>query len=293
MIETQVIETNFHLKYDTENYASIDDVIKSLKSVEALLLRSGRFVEKAYPGVRVTNTKVFIQELQSGSLFNNFVVQFMVGGEANAKELEACLKKIAQESQPVRTVVAVGVGAAMMYGASQVLPKGDPVKAIEAHNSVIIQAGQDVNLSSEAIAEVLDSFKDKKQLAKEAIDAIYPAKAESAPIEMGGLELLTIPSSVVKSVPENYEPPLPEEKDEKYKDITLLISASDRDNADKGWAGVAAGVFDNRIKIQLDGIDPKRLHGRTKVKADVTITSRYQKGKKQYVPMLIVVTAVK
>ncbi|MFY9179643.1 MAG: hypothetical protein WAO12_07685 [Venatoribacter sp.] len=86
---------------------------------------------------------------------------------------------------------------------------------------------------------------------------------------------------------------MPEEKSERYKNIKILISASDRDNTDKGWAGVAYGVAEQRVKIILaEGIDPKKLHGRTQVQADITIVSRYQKGKKQYIPTLIELEAI-
>jgi len=293
MMTTYQIETTFAVKYTTENPVPISEIVRSLKSMEQVLLRSGHFIEKAYPGIVVLETKVFVKEVQAGSLFNNFAIQYILGGEENAKKAEELIKKIQQDSQPVKTIVAIGVGATMMYGLLQVLPKGEPVKAIEAHNSVIIQAGGDVNLTPESVTEVLEAMKDKRKLSKDVVGALHPAKHDASPIELGGLSALTIPTDVIHAAPEEYKPPVPEEKDERYKNVPLLISASDRDNPDKGWAGVAIGVHDSRLKIFLSSnVDPKNLHGKTRVNADITITSKYQSGRKQHLPVLITVERI-
>lgn len=292
-MHTYAIETTFDIKYTTEKPVPISEVIKSLKSLEKLLLRTGPFVEKAFPGVHVVDMNVYISEIHSGSLSNKFIVKYVLGGEENAAKLEELIHKIMEDSKPVKTVVAMGVGAAMLYGIQQIIPKGEPSKAIEAHNSVIIQAGNDVNLDKQSIQEILESIKDKKSLAKEAVDAFHPAKGDDSAIEFGGLEAVSMPKAVVQSVPDEYEPPAPDEKEEKYKNVVLMISASDRDNTDKGWAGVAPGVVDNRVKMELsDKVNPKELHGRVKVNADITVHSKYVKTKKQYQPVMIEINAI-
>lgn len=292
MDNTFTVQTEYKIHYTTEAPVSIEDIIDSLRSLEKILKRTGPFVEKAFDGVKVYDTQVYISEIVSGSLKDHFIVKYLCGGEENAQKLEELFEKMTKDSGGLKTVVSVGVGAVMMYGLMQVLPSGEPRKHTEAYNSVVLEAGGDINLNGESIKEILEAQRDKKSIARDAVDAMRPAKGDNSAIKIEGFNSLTIPSNVVAEAPDEYTPPIPEEKEEKYKNVKVLISASDRDNTDKGWAGVVIGVAETRTKMILAGnLDPKELHGRTQITANVIVTSRYKKAKKEYQPQLIEITA--
>ncbi|MHA7915515.1 hypothetical protein [Alloalcanivorax xenomutans] len=292
MENTFTVQTEYKIHYTTEAPVSIDHVIDSLRSLERIIKRTGPFVEKAFEGVKVYDTQVYISEIKSGSLKDHFIVKYLCGGEENAEKAEELFNKMMEDSGGLKTVVSVGVGAVMMYGLMQLIPSGEPRKHTEAYNSVVIEAGADVNLSGESIREILEAQRDKKAIAKDAVDAVRPAKGDNSSIRIEGFNKLTIPSNVVLEAPDEYEPPIPVEKEEKYQDVKVLISASDRDNNEKGWAGIVVGVAETRTKIVLaDNLDPRDLHGRTQIQANVVVTSRYRKSKKGYSPQLIEITA--
>lgn len=289
---TFTIETHYKIHYTTESPVSIEHVIDSLRSLERIIKRTGPFVEKAFEGIEVIDTQVYVSEIQSGSLINDFVVKYVCGGKDNAEKAKELFRTMMNDSGALKTVVTLGVGALMAYGVMQVLPSGQMSKHTEAYNSVVLEAGGDINLSGQKIKEILEGVRDKRSLAKDAVDAMRPAKGDNSSILVEGNSKLTIPSEMVTEAPDEYEPPQPVEKEEKFNDVKVLISASDRDNNDKGWAGIVVGVAETRTKIILsDNLDPRELHGQTKLQANVVVTSRYNKTRKEYQPKLIEITA--
>lgn len=276
------VETSFSIKYTTKEPVPIKDVIRSLKSIEKMLMRTGPFIEKTHPGFKVIETKVFIDEIHAGSLSNSFIVRLILGGKENAEKADALIDDIIKDGAPMKTIIAVGATAVLIYGIMQATPKSES-KAIESYNSVIFQAAGDINLSKADMQEVLGAIRDKQQLVKESIDVVYPSKNENAAIEISGIKQLTIPTEVIRSTPSEYEPPVPDEKTDRYKNRPVMIYASDRDNLDKGWAGIVPDIQDTRIKLVLaEDLDPKKLHGKISVYADVAVISKYQPSNKSY-----------
>lgn len=292
MDNTFTLETTYGIAYRTEKPVPIPEIVDSLKGLERIIKRTAPFMEAAYPGLKIYDVQVYIDELYSGSLVKNFVVRYLCGGEQNAKEIQELFDKLSKESPMVKQVVAVGVGALIMYGAMNATGCAPSAK-IEAHHSVIIEAGGDVNIGADTIREILDGVSDRKRLARDAVDVVHPAKNENALIEFSGFEALNISGDVVQEVPNEYEPPIPEERSQRYRDVKILISASDRDNTEKGWAGVVPQVVDKRVKFSLDiTVDPSNLHGKTQVKADVTVHEKFINSKRKYEPYLVEVNAI-
>ncbi|MGB9669942.1 MAG: hypothetical protein ACPLXR_02120 [Halothiobacillaceae bacterium] len=284
MSEVYSVTVPYAIKYTTEFPVPIDEIIESLRGLEKLLKRTPAFLEKAYDGIHVLETNVYVDKIESGSLYQSFVVEILFNGPENYEEAKKLATKVIKESGTVRTVVAVGVGAVLMYGATQMLPSGQPTNHVDAYNSVIINAGNDINLSGEDIQSVLDRISDKKSLARETAAVVRPAKAdESATIEIEGLPELSVPSGVIGEIPGEYEPPVPQEREVAYQKVTLLIAASDKDKSATGWAGSAPGISDARKPFVLgDLVDPADVHGRTRIKADIVVHERYSKTQKLY-----------
>ena len=284
MSEVFSVKVPYAIKYTTEHPVPIDEIIESLKGLEKLLKRTPAFLEMAYEGIHVLETNVYVDRIESGSLYQSFVVEFIFNGPENYEEFKALTTRIAKESDPVKILVAVGVGAALTYGAMQMVPSGQPTNHIEAYNSVILNAGNDINLTAEDLQAVLDKVSDKKALAKETAAVVRPAKGDSgATIEIEGLPGLTIPPEAISEIPGEYEPQLPQERTVHYDRVSVLVAASDRDKHTSGWAGSAPGISDSRKPFILsDDVDPSDVHGRTRILADIAVTERYAKTKKAY-----------
>lgn len=287
MSDTYVVETHYNYKYTTHEPVPIPDVIESLKSMEKLLRRTPVFIEKRFQAVKITETEVFVERLETGSLDLDFLVKFVFKTDERAERAKELAKELMEEKGVVRDLVAVGVGAMLVIGANQVLSPGTsatPANSVTAYQSVVIQAGQNVGLDQEAMKEAIKKIPDQKALGKDAFNVLKPATQDrDARIEVPSMPSLDIKRDIIDKVPDHYEAPMPSERTASYENVVAVVYASDRDNHDKGWAGSIVGVVDTRTKFILDeSIDPALWHGTTRFNANIKVTERYVPSKKKY-----------
>lgn len=289
-----VLETSYSLKYTTKNPVPIPEIIESLQNIEKILERTPPFVEKAFAELKVVSMSVYVQSLQSGSLKEDFLVRYVFKGRENYDKAKEVYDKLLEDNTVIRTVVALGVGAMLGYGVSLALNPGQSATKIEAYNNTIVNIGGEVGLEAEDISAILKATRDKKALARQAVSVVRPAKADpDATIEMDGIPELTVGKEFISSTPDEYEAPMPSEKTETYRDVDIVIYASDRDKATSNWAGALPGIVDNRVRFNLgDAIDPRALHGRIQVKGDVVVVFRYVTSKKEYQAKLVEIESV-
>lgn len=287
MSEFYVVETNFNYKYTTHEPIPIPDVIDSLRSMERLLRRTPVFIEKRFKDISITETDVYVERLETGSLDLDFLIKFVFKTDERAERAKEIAQELMKEKGVVRDLVAVGIGAMLGVGAHHILFPGKeapPAASITAYQSVIIQAGANVGLDQEAMKEAIKKIPDQKSLGKDAFNVLKPATQDGkANIEMSGLPEISIERDIIDKLPEQYEAPIPSEKSSVYIEATVLVYASDRDNHDKGWAGSVPNIVDNRVKFVLDdSIDPAEWHGTTRIKANIRVTERYVPSRKKY-----------
>lgn len=287
MSETYVVETTFNYKYTTHEPIPIPDVIDSLKSMEKLLRRTPVFIERRFKDVSITETDVFVERLETGSLDLDFLIKFVFKTDERAERAKEIAQELMQEKGVVRDLVAVGVGAMLMVGANQIFSPGKdaaPANSVTAYQSVVIQAGANVGLDQEAMKEAIKKIPDQKSLGKDAFNVLKPATQDrEANIEVPGMPAISIDRDIIDKLPEHYEAPMPSEKSATYPDATVLVYASDRDNHDKGWAGSVPNVVDNRVRFVLDdSINPAEWHGTTRLQANIRVTERYVPSRKKY-----------
>lgn len=294
MAETQyVLETTYKIKYTNENPVPIAEIIDSLLALEKIIRRTPKFVERYYKGIKITSTEVFVSSVEAGSLKEEFVIRFVFKTKENYDQAKELAAKILGDNQVVKTIVALGVGAIIGAGMIYALPDGTQAPTIEAYNNTIINIGADINFSAADIKATLGALP-PKAVAREAIQAVRPAKLEpGSHIEMEELPGLDMPSKFVKESPYKYEPPMPSEKSSKYKNVEIFIHASDRDNNEKGWGGIVPELFEHRVKFVLaDNVDPSKLHGRIKARADLEVHEKFAQDKKKYVVTLVEIQGI-
>ncbi|WP_151963452.1 hypothetical protein [Acinetobacter oleivorans] len=302
--EQVIVETEYHVYYSNKKYIPIDFVIDSLKAIESTLLKTPHFIEKAYPGVKVTHTEIFIEHLESGSLDLKFLLKQTLG-EANYSKVEKlgndakeCLKDIAKDNSVVRNIVVAGATAILSVGATLAVVNAlgglggsnEPEKpSVVIVNNGIMNSNGTMILTGDEVKEVIDSLP-QKQIAKNAVDFVQPAKLENgAEITIDSkdvkLEQVKFDDKFIETVPENYTPPTQDEREKKYTNIDAWVYASDQDNRNKGWAGLVPDIHDKRVNFILsDNVDPAQLHsyGKRKIRADIIVHEKYNSQKKQF-----------
>lgn len=165
---------------------------------------------------------------------------------------------------------------------------------MQAYNSLIINAGGDVNLSPEQIKNYQDSFKDSKKLTQQAVDALAPSKlSPNSTLEIENIPELNTDAALLEIIPIDYQPPKQEEKLQPYENVNLVIFASDQDKSKTGWAGVVPDIFTKRVKFILgDDVKPEVLHGNKHVKADVVVKEKFNSNKNRYEPYEVLIVAI-
>jgi hypothetical protein len=297
--ENFVLSTAYEVKYTNKYPVPIPEIIESLKAIEDLIKRSPAFIEKACGGAKIVQTEIYIDSLYSGSLFERFCIKFVFKDEDNYNKAKEVIGDMAESNDMIKYLLAAVIGGTMVYGIQAALPAGSPQSQISAYNnkisSSIVNLGGTINITEQEVKDLFDNMKDKKGLAKSAVNAIKPAKLDSnAKIEFVEFGDLNINQEFINESPNEYTAPVPDEKDEKYSNVRVLIYASDRDKIDSAWAGIVPGVVDSRVKFELaEGIDPSKLHGHTTINADITVTSRFIKSKKRYEPKLVELSNIK
>lgn len=287
MSETYTIETGYRFKYTTKDSVPINDIIDSLKSIERLIKRTPVFLEARFETLKIESTEVYVERLESGSLDLEFIVKFFCRTDERTERAMQIAKEVMGEKGVVRDIVALGVGSLLTIGAYQILSPGaasQPSSTITAYQSVIFQAGTEIGISEEQMKAAIKKIPDQKSLGKDAFNVLKPASQDKdATIEIPGHEELNIDRDIIDDLPSEYEAPVPVERSTNYKNVDVLIDASDRHNHNKGWAGTIPGVIENRTRLELDeSINPAAIHGKIKIKANIEVIERYVPSKKKY-----------
>jgi hypothetical protein len=285
MTDTFIITSSYKIKYTNKDPVPIDEIISSLRSIERIIKRTPKFIEKRYEGIEIIDTEVFVTSIESGSLKEDILIKYIFKTKENYDASTQLIEKICEDNHVITRLVVVSVAALVGFGvALAVQGNSTPTTQINAYNSIVINESSHIGLGEADIKSVLDEMPNKPALIKDALKVIKPAHLdENATIEMGENEELKISSEFVAKTPEFYEPPMPSEKSEKYRNVEIFIHATDRDHSDKGWAGIVYGVTESRTKFVLsDGISPQLLHGKVKARVDVVVNKIYVPSKKSY-----------
>lgn len=285
-----VLEADYTIHYTNRDPIPIPEIIESLRSLEKIITRTPSFLEKAYLGVEISSVEVYVNQIESGSLIEKLTIKYIFKDEAAynhaKKKFDEAIAATLQGANvnALTLIVAVVVGGLIVEGVHLATGGTAPTNHIDAKHSTIIQAGGDVNIDSKTFEKLLNEQVDKKELAKSAINIVKPAKLDSeAKINIDGYEALSLDRDFINQAPEEYIPPTPDTKHEEYTNALVVIYASDRDKSTSVWAGIVPEIISKRVKFILaESVDPTNLHGRTKVKANITVVSKFHKAKKMY-----------
>lgn len=280
--------TSYRVRFTVDNPVPVNIVIDSLKAHERLLKKSGKFLESVYDGLHITATTVYVEEIIDGSWIVDFLVKYVVG-EENEEQFRQLVENVLGDNQKMRTAVAVGVGALLSAGAISAYnastPEAVSQPAIEAHNSIVIQAAGDINIPEEKVQEFIEQNKNNKQVTRDTIDALKPASVTpGSMMEVQGIPVsMTMSSDAIEALPADMSFIPPNEQDKTYNSMDIYISASDEDSGKKGWGGLVPDLFNNRVRFVLaDDVDPKSLHGKRKIKASITVHEVYNATTNKY-----------
>lgn len=246
--------------------------------------------------MHVQKVSVFINEIKSGSLFEDLVVKFLWGSQEKLHEEVDGLRKEFRVDSIIsnRALVGAIVGALTMGGGIYLLNKikgGEEQKhALQNNQNIFILNGANLaGLTQEQFKSVIDSAVSRnEQLPKNAVKVIRPAKRESgSTIVLNSDRAAEIGTKAVQAMPSSVADDDKTETIEDFHGVEVQIRAIDLDSTKRGWAAVVPSIDPRRTKMHLDPhINFNDLVGKTAIVGEITVVFKYDDSGKRY-PSLI------
>jgi hypothetical protein len=277
-------DTQFSVRYVTDKPVPIKDIIDSLRGVDTILHEMALILPKMIDGLEVSGIDIKVREVaQESPLRELFLVALFVSFQ---KQLEEEVPSLLTDATGILisdrfdTVVTVLTLIVVFYGAGAlkdlVFGKGPAGAAQMQLNGLITELSHHIGKSEQTIRNLLDArYADKtmwKRLANATSRFFLPSKRQnSAPIEINGREY---DSETVSDVPADYI--VDHEADinpsRNFGNVRLELHAQDRDHAGKGWAAVAEGISEKRIRLKLmENVSQQEVWGHDEITGDITV----------------------
>ena len=288
MMSEFVFEATHKVYYSNRDPVPVADVIDSLIGLDKLMRMTPKALE-AITGIPIDDIEVFVEHIESGSLWEEMLVRFIFKDEEG---LNAFIEKARQTvgDGPVRSVLIGAIVMALMYQASQWMADGSGGQTtnITANNNVIINLGAgEVNMTPEAFSAVVRSaVADRRELAKATQKVLKPLRRDTeASVSFDDNDVLVVTPDVVKEIPIEVEF-APDTRVEDMINAELIVCATNRDSLNSGWVVRLPLRFgQKKLKMKLDdGIDPESIGGKAQLVADVKIHYRRSESSKRYLP---------
>jgi hypothetical protein len=288
---------NQQIYYSNKQIIPIRDIAESLLALEGVIRHSPKVLEALFPGTTIFSVDIFIKELKSDSLWEDFIIKFIFGGQTKFDEcIESMRERIGMDNimnkpQLIGAIIAVLIltGGAYYLGKDQLVAPEERA-AIEANNNTIINIGAGMlEMSSEEFKILIEgAVKDKSKLAKDAVRLVQPAnKDPEASITFNNNKDLQIRPETIKVMSRHTNEPENTEFIEDFLNIDMELRATDLDSTKRGWAVVVPELSDRRIKLQFDStVNPEDLYEKRRFKGNISVIFRYDKEYKE-IPTLV------
>nr|WP_288358474.1 hypothetical protein [uncultured Pseudomonas sp.] len=298
-MDALVLELKHDVYFSTKNDVPIADIVASLQAFERIIQQQARQVLSALTNTEIERIDVYVDELQAGSLFTEYALKLFFKDKEDLERFLGVARDKLKEHPMVRATLMTGVIAGLvaygLYAAANVVKSPEAAKTIQANNNVIINIGAgEVDMTPEQFTAVVQAaVRDKKALAKESVKFMAPARTDpESEVKFDGNELAVIPKETIQAAPSSIDVPK-DQWQEDFPDVDLQIRATNLDSATSGWAGLINGIVDRRIPIELaDGVDPREVASKFKIRADVTVIYEPKGKAKKMTPIRIVVTGI-
>lgn len=270
--------------YSNKHHLSVEDVAESLLALQSFIKATPDVLERIIPGLQIQRVDVFVNEIKSGSLFEDLVVKFIWGNQESFDQHVADLRKDLKVDALLanKTLVGAVIGALVIgggiYVANKMTAQEEQKQTLQAVQNVFIVNGANLSGVDEqkfrsAIQEVL--YKND-HLQKDAVKVVKPAKRDAeATIVFNNDPVATIDNKAVRAMPGSALDEAREEEMDDFTDVEIEIRATDLDSNKRGWGAVVPSVSPRRVRMHLDPeIKIYDLLGKQSIRGDITVIYR-------------------
>ena len=256
------IITKHQIYYSNKEHVPIGEIAESLIALEGIIRQSPAILQKIFPGTAIQRTEIYLDELKSGSLYEDVVIKFIFGSQEKFDEFienardKVGLSKLESKGQILSAIIILLIltGGSYYLGKSK-KAENPSLQIIDNSINITINNGaQLLDMPPEEFRNLIENnIPDKDKLARDSINFIKPAKKDSeASIIFDRDESLKISSESVQAMPNYIIDDELQETIEDLDNIEVLIRATDLDSNKRGWAAIIPDVSQSRVRLQLD-----------------------------------------
>jgi len=275
------------ITYQTKGTTPIADVIEALRSTDALARDAVSLLPSIFEGMRIEESSLNVRSISQESPLRElfFVTLFVTFQSSLTTEVPPMLEELfgVRVDDRYDSIVTVLFMIVVFYGVNFAVDAAKNTiadhRARKTLNALLKTAAAETGKSEEDLRAILDSHfnepKPFKRLIRNATSFFLPSQQDgNAPVTVDRSE---IDSDTVREVPYRSNTSKPSEFDrhEPHSDVELHLHASDRDKSATGWAAVAVGLCDRRLKLKLvNGIEPGALWGKDVVRGNIMLIKK-------------------
>ncbi|WP_428027619.1 hypothetical protein [Altererythrobacter sp.] len=277
-------DTEFAVRYLTEDPVPIRDIIASLQGADTAIREAGRLLPLLVDGVKVEKVEIKVREVaQESPLRELFVIGLFV---AFQEQLEEEVPQLITDATGVvipdrfDTVVTVLTLIVVFYGAGAlkdlVFGRGGDGAAKAQLDGLIAEIAPQIGKTENQIRDVLDERYSERTLWRRLANGtsrfFAPSKQQkSAPIEVNGR---VIDHQTVQDVPAEYlvDDASEENPSRFFRDAKIELRAEDKDHTGRGWAAIVRAVSEDRIRMKLmEEVSAADLWGKDVITGDISV----------------------
>jgi hypothetical protein len=291
------------ITYETRGATPIGDVIQALRATEEFARDTAALLPSFINGLHVESSELNVRTLsQESPLREYFLLALILTYQDDLEQevpavLENLFKITVSEKYDTLatvlflTVMYYGAGLAIDAARKMVAPSLPRGKFEELADVLCKQTGK----SRDEVLAIIKAFYEKplaaRRLVTHAKRILLPSQRDgNAPVVIGSERLESdmvrefpmISSLDKKSDFDRYAP---------HYGVALELHAMDKDKTSTGWAAVAQGISDKRLKAKvIEPVLASDLWGKNSVIADIIVVSKLTSN--GYVPAEIQVTRI-
>jgi len=257
-------------------------------SFERIIKQSLPILESIFPGTTIRASNVFINELQSGSLWEDLIVKFIFGNQQkfdqlinNARE-KAGLGYIEKHPQVLSAIMISLVLSGGIYALDKKFQtNSEKIETLQNNNNIVINICADMtHLHPDELKHHIEAnIRDKEKLSKNAIKVVHPAKRDkNSEITFDQNNSLKLDLNTIQAMP-SFVPEDIDEMIEEFREVEVTIRATDLDSKRRGWAAVIPEISDRRVRLQIDpSVNVEKIIAKRTFLGDVTAVFKYDEN---------------